>query len=122
MNQVNNRAYFVDDGEKNKGRFKYPNWLNKIIVSMKLSHGVRRFANQQKEKLRKATDAIAWKTMRNDFTAYTIEASIEGVAINFALHFIFGLQFTPLKALAYGVLAKQILSFYWRLNKKNENK
>ena len=122
MKQKNRNAGFVIDENANKGRFKYLSGLYSIIGFKKSFPKARRKFNIIAQSVSVSIDNISWKSLRNDFGEYIIEASIEGIAINFALHFIFGLEFTILTALAYGIFMKQIVSFYSKLKSQNENK
>jgi len=65
-------------------------WLNSIIQGQVLL--VRKFN---------------WKKATKDFLLWVAEALIEGIVLNFWLHFIFGAEFKALTALAYGALIKQ---------------
>ncbi|MHA1690029.1 MAG: hypothetical protein ACTSU7_00195 [Candidatus Heimdallarchaeaceae archaeon] len=64
---------------------------------------------------------LDWSSLGKELSFWTLEAFIEGVAWNFAFTFLFGVKFTVVNALAYGVLSKQLVSLYWRLKKDGTN-
>jgi len=121
INQKIRNAEFVPLDSENKERFKYCKRFYKDIGLAKAFLMFKQWFNKNTQRASLLTTKVDWPALRNDFGEYLLEASIEGVAINFALHFVFGLPFTILTAIAYGVGYKQIIAFYWRLKTNGQN-
>lgn len=65
--------------------------------------------------VKKALNSFDFRTAAKEALIWTIEAAIEGLVINFSLHQVFGLKFTPLMSLAYGFMVKEFIYVVQRL-------
>lgn len=64
---------------------------------------------------------IDFRAIRNDTSAWVVEALIEGFIINFVVWALLGWRFNSITMLAWGFALKQLLSIYWRLKKDGSN-
>jgi len=114
------KASFVDYGEVHK-TLKYK-WLHKIKHKIgELRANIKRRLNTIYQRPRLWLADIDWIAVRRDATQWILEAAIEGFIINFAFHFIIGVEFTAFTMLAYGFAVKQGLSIYWRMRRDGSN-
>jgi len=111
------KAEFVKIKNKSSERFKYfersyiVRFVNKRALSLK------RKVNSIVQRTNHLIKKVDWPTIGKEFSLWSVEAFVEGVAWNFAMFALFKFPFTIVSALAYGVLIKQVISLYWRLKK-----
>ena len=122
LNQINKRnAEFVTTGSRKSDRFKY---ILGLSFNKYISNGIISLNNTRKKtvnRLKLSTKDINFLAIRNDLTIWLAESFIEGAAINFVVWALFGMEFTPITMLAWGVGMKMILDYYWRLRHNGAN-
>lgn len=103
------RAVFVET-------FKYKFTLDSIVVS-RLIQNAKRIVNTLWDKIKQVIRLVEWKNVLFDSIKWLLEATIEGLVINFATNQLFGYKLTPGTILAYGIVAKEIIYFISRVKK-----
>lgn len=115
------RAEFVPVEEIQNNKFKYLSRLLKIEKISQWLIELKRSSNSKIQGIQLLLSKIDWKSVFKDSAIWIIEAFIEGLTINFATHFIFGLKMTPMTILGYGIIIKQGIDIYWRLRNNGPN-
>ena len=64
---------------------------------------------------------IDFKKIRNDVSAWLVEAFIEGFTINFIVWALIDWRFNLVTMMGWGFAIKYILGIYWRLRKDGSN-
>lgn len=115
------RAEFVEEQAQTESfKYKIIHSYNKISSYFSnLFQKCRRIVNIFSEAFRKFLKQINFGKAFQDFIVWFFEVLIEGLIINFALHYIFGLKFSPFTILAYGIIIYEIISIVQRLKERN---
>ena len=105
------------DTEKFKynSKFKVSKYIDDRLIAFKT------ICNKIIQKPQLWLQEVDFKAIRNDVSAWVIEALIEGFVINFVVWVLLGWEFNLLTILAWGFAMKQLLSIYWRLKKDGTN-
>jgi len=115
------KVEFVTTEPRVYDRFKY---ILGLSFNKYISNGIISLNNTRKKtvnRLKLSTKDINFLAIRNDLTIWLAESFIEGAAINFVVWALFGMEFTPITMLAWGVGMKMILDYYWRLRHNGAN-
>lgn len=106
MNDRKRVVGFVDyDREKETFKYKFTQKL--LNYGSKLSN-LKRYFNTLWTTIRQYSRIVNVPATIHDITVWLIEAMIEGLIVNFAIHTLFNLEFDILTILAYGILIKKI--------------
>lgn len=121
LHQKIRKAAFVPLKPEKNERLKYR-------LSLLGSENAKRKLRQFKAlfvKITQVTDLllkkIDWVKIRNDATAWMVEAIIEGAGANFVTHYLLGWPFTVPTMLAHGFAIKQGLSIIRRIRQNGTN-
>ena len=106
------KAEFVSLEPEKKETFKY-RLRHKINVAvLKLLLSWKREFNSIAQKPQLWLSKINWKSVKSELLEWIVDVLIEGISINFVMHYLFGFKFTFMTAIAYGVLAMKLLEYY----------
>jgi hypothetical protein len=101
---------------KNK-RFKYMSLQRLNIKNKNYIVNLKRRINTLLQKPSLWASMIDWKIVKKDSIEWGLEVIIEGVPLNFATHFLFGVPLNPMTVIAHGIVIKKGISIYWRLRR-----
>jgi hypothetical protein len=121
LNQKIRRAEFVPVEELQSTKFKYHLRFLKLEKISQWLIGLKRSFNSLWQGIKLRVKKVDWNLAAKDSSVWLIEAFIEGVTINFATHFLFGLKINICTILAYGIFVKQGIDIYWRLKNNGPN-
>jgi hypothetical protein len=121
IHQKIRNASFVPLESQDTEKFKYnpglkiSKYFNDKLIALKRS------CNKIIQKPRLWLQEVDFIAIRNDVSAWFVEALIEGFIINFIVWALMGWKFSILTMIGWGFATKQLLSIYWRLRKDGAN-
>lgn len=110
-----NKAAFVQIDHHTIGTFKYNLMCNIKHRCSTTSISIKRYLNSRIQKVQYWVALFSWRKIGADSLTWGIETMLEGLSLNFATHYLFGMPFNMMTAFAHGIVVKQGLSIYWRL-------
>lgn len=117
IHQQIRKAAFVQYGEDKNENNKYK-YVHKTFLRLKKTFAnAKRWLNSRIQKTNLWVGLIDWKKVREESSQWIVEAFLEGITLNFATHWLFGVPFNPATIFAHGILVKQGLDIYWRLRR-----
>ncbi len=121
IHQKIRKASFVQIESKFTKKFKYnlslrfSKYISKKLVALKV------ICNKIIQKPQLWIEEVDFRAIRDDTSAWVIEALIEGFVINFIVWALIEWKFNLVTMLAWGFATKQLLSIYWRLRKDGQH-